>query len=110
MPEGVAFSVKRPKHSKRLKDTELCNGPSKLCIAMNITKNNCNKINMCESDELYVEKDPDYDDSDKRIVKTSRIGIASAGEEWAKKPLRFYILNNNFVSKRDKTAERDLIL
>lgn len=63
---------------------------------------------MCESNELYVEKDPDYDHSESKIVKTSRIGINSAGEEWAKKPLRFYILSNQFVSKRDKKAEMNL--
>lgn len=77
-------------------------------MAMNINKMNSNKINMCVSDELYIEKDPDYDDSENKIVKTSRIGINSAGEEWANKPLRFYILNNPFVSKRDKKAEKNL--
>lgn len=65
---------------------------------------------MCENDELYVETHPEYDDSNFKIVKTSRIGINSAGEEWAKKPLRFYILNNCFVSKRDKKAEKDLFM
>lgn len=79
-------------------------------MAMNMNKTNCNKLNMCESDELYVEIDPEYDGSDNIIVKTSRIGIDSVGEEWAKKPLRFYILNNPFVSKRDKKAEKDLLI
>lgn len=102
------FAVKRRDTAKPLKDTELCNGPSKLCMAMNINKMNCNKVNMCASDELYIEKDPCFDDSSITVVKTGRIGIDSAGEEWAKKPLRFYILNNHFVSRRDKKAERDL--
>lgn len=100
--------MKRSENSKPLKHTELCNGPSKLCLALNINKMNCNKLNMCESDELYIECDPDYDQNDIKIVRTNRIGIDSAGEEWARKPLRFYILNNQFVSKRDKKAEKDL--
>lgn len=96
------------KNTKPLKDTEICNGPAKLCMAMNMNKTNCNKLNMCESGELYVEIDPEYDGSDNTVVKTSRIGIDSVGEEWAKKPLRFYILNNPYVSKKDKKAEKGL--
>lgn len=75
---------------------------------MNISKSSCNKLNMCECEELYVEVDPGYADSAVKVIKTSRIGIDSVGEEWARKPLRFYIFNNACVSKRDKIAERDL--
>lgn len=75
--------MKRLKNSKELKTTELCNGPSKLCMAMNITKSNCNKLNMVESDELWLEVDPEFDE-DFKTVHTSRIGIDSVGGEWMK--------------------------
>lgn len=84
--------------------TELCNGPSKLCISMNITKQDCNKVNMCESEMFWLEVDPEFENNI-QIVRTSRIGIQSAGAEWANKPLRFYIFQNPCVSKRDKKAE-----
>ena len=90
-----------------LKETELCNGPSKLCIAMNMTKQNCNKMDLCESEVLWIEDDGGKVE-EKEIVISTRIGIASAGEEWAGKPLRFYVLSNPHVSKRDKKAEREL--
>lgn len=100
---------KRPSDAKELKDTELCNGPAKLCIAFNINKDNCNRLNLCESDELWLEVDPEFDYNDVQIMRTSRIGVKSAGEEWANKPLRFYILNNPYVSKRDRKDEKDLL-
>jgi DNA-3-methyladenine glycosylase len=86
----------------------LCNGPSKLCIAMNVTKDNCNKIDLTESEHLWIEDDGGRIE-ETQIVNCRRIGIASAGEEWAAKPLRFYVLSNAHVSKRDKKAENDLI-
>lgn len=86
---------------------ELCNGPSKLCMSMNIEKKNLNKENMINSDQLWLEEDEDYK-NDHKVVVTSRIGIASAGSEWANKPLRYYIFGNSSVSKRDKNAENVL--
>lgn len=77
-------------------------------MAMDISKINCNNVNMCESDEFYLEKDVEYDENEMQVVRTSRIGINRAGEEWASKPFRFYILNNEHVSKRDKIAEEAL--
>lgn len=44
-----------------------------------------------------------------RVVVSTRIGIDSYGPEWAKKPLRFYILGNKCVSVRDKQAEKDML-
>lgn len=62
---------------------------------------------MCESDEFYLENDPEYDDSGMQIVKAKRIGIDKVEKEWALKPFRFYIYNNEFVSKKDKAAEAE---
>ncbi|KAK5642645.1 hypothetical protein RI129_008812 [Pyrocoelia pectoralis] len=94
--------------SKKFKVEELGNGPSKLCISMSIDNKTCNKLDLCTSSVLWIEEDVDYS-NDFEIVVSSRIGIDSVGEEWAKKPLRFYILGNNYVSKRDKQAEGKLI-
>jgi DNA-3-methyladenine glycosylase len=71
----------------------LTSGPSKLCIAMKINKEN-DKQDLCTS-ELYIE---DSDPKEKfEIVKTKRVGIDYAEE--AKDFLwRFYIKNNIWVS------------
>ncbi|MCL4122375.1 UNVERIFIED_CONTAM: hypothetical protein GTU68_062061 [Idotea baltica] len=109
--EGIEeMHVYRHKHrkasSKELKTHQLCNGPSKLCQALNISKN-CNKINMAESDEFWVENGSEYA-SEENIVVSKRIGIESAGEEAASKPLRFYLKNNPSVSVRDRKAEQEM--
>lgn len=72
---------------------------------MEITKESCNKENLCLSNFLWVEED--HYKENIIIVKSKRIGIKSAGEEWAAKLLRFYVLNNANVSKRDKIAEAE---
>lgn len=77
---------------------------------MNITKQHLNKMDLTdlENNDIWLEDDPFFDKEKIKIVRTSRIGIASAGREWATKPLRFYILHNDSVSKRDKAAEKEL--
>lgn len=71
---------------------------------MDITKENCNKLDLTECEELWIEDPEGHEDIN--IVASSRIGIASAGDEWANKPLRFYILGNKHVSKKDRKAEK----
>ncbi|EFA00785.1 uncharacterized protein LOC656335 [Tribolium castaneum] len=90
-----------------LKEKDLCNGPSKLCMSFNITKNNCNKIDLTESEVLWLEDDG-FEVEKKDIVTCKRVGIGSAGEEWVGKPLRFYVLGNPHVSKRDKKTEKKM--
>ncbi len=75
----------------------LTSGPSKLCIAMGINKEN-NKQDLCFS-ELYIEDIAEKVD----IVEAKRIGIDYAEE--AKDFLwRFYIKNNMWVSIKQKMA------
>lgn len=62
---------------------------------------------MCTWKSLWIENDTATEDV--KIVKCSRIGIDSAGPEWANKPLRYYIYGNTSVSKRDKKAESELL-
>lgn len=90
---------------KNFKLHELCNGPSKLCMAFDISKEH-NKYSMCSYKGIWIEEDANQ--KDYTIVSCPRIGIDNAGVEWASKPLRFYILDNKSVSKIDKKAEAEL--
>lgn len=90
--EGV--QTMRENRPKCKKDFELCRGPAKLCQAMRINKDH-NTVDMCVSMEIWVESDGYVVDE---IVSCPRIGIDYA-EEWAGKPLRFYVKGNRCVSK-----------
>lgn len=73
----------------------LTSGPSKLCIAMNINKEN-NKQDLCTR-ELYIEEPVEKEKIE--IMETKRIGIDYAEE--AKEFLwRFYIIDNAWVSAK----------
>lgn len=101
--------VRRRDSGSKLKDHELGNGPSKLCQALCIEKDNLNKADMSTSKRLWIEHDKNYQIKEDIIIVTStRIGIDSSKLEWALKPLRFYILGNKCVSVRDKKAESEL--
>jgi DNA-3-methyladenine glycosylase len=82
--------------SKHIKD--LTNGPGKLCIAMDLGKEQ-NKIDLCVKngiDDIYV-----YDDGykDFEIEASPRINIDYA-EEYVDMPWRFTIKGNKFVSRK----------
>lgn len=64
------------------------NGPGKLTQALNITRE-LNKIDLCLSDELWIEDDGiilDY-------KRTPRIGISYATQEYRNKEWRFVAIN-----------------
>ncbi|XP_078609794.1 uncharacterized protein LOC144881034 isoform X1 [Branchiostoma floridae x Branchiostoma japonicum] len=88
-----------------LKIEQLGNGPSKLCQALHIDKNTVNQQDLTTFPFIWLE--PGEDVRDSNIIHSTRIGIDSAGEEWAKKPWRFYIRGNKSVSVRDKKAEKE---
>ncbi|XP_020373701.1 DNA-3-methyladenine glycosylase [Rhincodon typus] len=96
-------SKRRREAGKPLKDHELCNGPSKLCQALDITKT-FDRGDLTTATEIWLEPGPE-EISASDIVSTSRIGIGYAGE-WVNKPLRFYIKGNKCVSVVDKDAEK----
>lgn len=85
---------------------ELCNGPSKLCQALAIKKDSVNKVDLCLSDRIWVEKGEIVENN--KVVVCKRININYA-EEWIDKPLRFYIYGNEFNSIKDKNAEKDFM-
>jgi DNA-3-methyladenine glycosylase len=81
--------------AKHAKFTNLTNGPSKLCMAMDISKSQ-NKTDLT-SPPLYIKDAPPVPKED--IVETTRVGVEYAGE-WKSRPWRFYIKRNSFVSTK----------
>jgi DNA-3-methyladenine glycosylase len=74
------------------------NGPGKLCRHLGITREH-NGLKMWKKTcGLWVEDDG-YEVLPKQIVKTTRIGVDYAGEA-ASWPLRFYLKNSVWVSKK----------
>lgn len=73
----------------------LANGPSKLCLAYLIDKD-LNRYKLYEKGEIYIEE---YQSEGFEIVEAKRIGIEYA-EEAKDFMWRFYVKNNNFISKK----------
>lgn len=98
--------AKRKDAGRKLKLFELCNGPSKLCLAMNITKEALNKEFLPDSQALWLERaDGEGDVPAEEIVVSRRVGIEGSGRESAARPLRFYLRDCDCVSVRDRVAE-----
>ena len=91
--------------NKTIKEKDIGNGPSKLTQALSINKAIFNQKDIATCESLWLEDSEMVDDEN--IVTCARIGIDYAGD-WAKKPLRFYVLGNKSVSVRDKNAEAAL--
>ncbi|KAG5347081.1 3MG glycosylase, partial [Acromyrmex charruanus] len=106
--EHMAYQRNTSKKSRKadLKPHELCNGPSKLCMAYQLNKQH-SRYSLCTWKNLWIEDDHALGDI--KIVKSARIGIDSCGPEWANKPLRYYIYDNKSVSKRNKKAEMEIV-
>ncbi|KAM9345692.1 DNA-3-methyladenine glycosylase [Symphorus nematophorus] len=98
-------AARRKEGARQLKDKELCNGPSKLCQALDIPR--CfDRRDLASDPEVWLERDPDTNPAEAQdIVSAPRIGIESHGE-WAKKPWRFYLRGHPCVSIVNKEAER----
>jgi len=100
-------SDRRKDGGDKLKPKDVSNGPSKLCDALNITKENTNMKSLLDDDFIWLEDKETVDD--KNIVTCKRIGIEGAGKPWSDLALRFYILGNKSVSVREKSAENKII-
>lgn len=105
--EFQPYKNKQKKGNKIIPVHQLCNGPAKLCISLGITKHCCNMQDLSSWSEMWIEQGEVVPED--QIVKSRRIGIDSAGQEWVNKLLRFYVLNNRCVSKRDKEQEANLL-
>jgi DNA-3-methyladenine glycosylase len=73
---------------------DLTNGPSKLCVAMNISKRQ-NGADLCVP-LLRIETGVRI--HERQIIQTTRINVDYA-DEWKHLPWRFYVRDNGFVSK-----------
>merc|ERR1712179_240466 len=88
-------SKEKPDH----KDKNLCSGPSKLCQALGISKEE-DDVDVCEDETIWVEAGDTVEED--KIVVTTRVGVKS------NLPYRFYEFGNQNVSVKDKVAEETL--
>lgn len=89
--EGINFMIKR-RNTDNIKN--LTTGPGKLCQALG--------INTQEHNGLYLQQAPLWiakGEKVRDIIASPRIGIDYA-EEYKDKPWRFYIKDNQFISKK----------
>jgi adenosine deaminase len=86
------------KGRKQSRLEQLCSGPSKLCIAMQIDRR-CNGLDLCDGGELYVEGDPEECFSMEDIVFAPRINIDYAGVG-ALSAWRYYLRKSPAVTKK----------
>jgi DNA-3-methyladenine glycosylase len=89
---GQDIMAKR-RNIKKVKTVNLTNGPSKLCMAMGISKQQ-NKRDLTVP-PLYIKNGLPVSRED--VVETTRVGVDYAGK-WKNKSWRFYIKGNSFVS------------
>ena len=101
-PEAVLIRALEPvageeimakRRGRQVKASNLTNGPSKLCMAMDISKTQ-NRTDLT-APPLFIEDALVVPENN--IVDTTRIGVDYSGE-WKNKRWRFYIRNNKFVS------------
>ena len=93
--EGI--EAMRPRRAAARRDTDLCSGPAKLAQALAIDRT-LDGTDLIESDTLFIERARRRVLPMARIVQATRIGVHYA-EEWADRPLRFYIRGNPHVSR-----------
>ncbi len=79
------------------RDTDLCSGPAKLCQALNIDRT-LDGHNLIKGPPLFIERLRKTPIPTSHITTAPRVGVSYA-QEWAHKPLRFYITDNPHVSK-----------
>jgi DNA-3-methyladenine glycosylase len=93
--DGLEVMTRRRGASKG-RIANLTNGPSKLCMAMGISKKH-NGVDLCAS-PLRIETGATVDES--QIIQTTRINVDYA-DEWKHLPWRFFIKGNGFVSRKN---------
>jgi len=87
-------------HAHRLKASrpiDLCSGPAKLCQAMSIDKN-LNGADLVSGLSLTIEQTRARTLPARMIATGPRIGVDYA-DDWAQKPLRFWVKDNPHVSR-----------
>lgn len=92
--EPVAGLETMRRRRGRRRERELCSGPAKLCQALAIDKS-CDQEDMVESGLVWVEEGG----CEGEVVTAARVGVDYA-EEWAEKPLRYYLKGSPYVSRK----------
>jgi DNA-3-methyladenine glycosylase len=93
---GVELMIRRRSFARN-QIVSLANGPSKLCIAMGISKKQ-NDTDLCVP-PLCIRTGVMV--NMEQVIQTTRVNVDYA-EEWKRLPWRFFIKNNHFVSKPGK--------
>lgn len=93
--DGIEQMYRHRQAARR--NTDLCSGPAKLCQALRIDRK-LDDEDLVTSGNLFIEQMRKTPLPASRITVGPRIGVSYA-EEWADKPLRFYIKDNLHVSK-----------
>jgi DNA-3-methyladenine glycosylase len=79
------------------RDSELTNGPAKLCQAFGIT-GGLNGVDLCDSDgPLFIAAGETVMPGD--VQSGPRVGVDYAGTPWRDRPMRFWIGGNPFISR-----------
>jgi DNA-3-methyladenine glycosylase len=100
---GQAEMKKRRRAART--DVDLCNGPGKLCQAMDVDSRFHGQS--IEEGTLWLEQDPvASSESMDGVVSCPRVGVDYAGE-CARYPWRYYLASSECVSKRDRLAESE---
>ena len=92
----TAFNEKRKSKQKLPQSEDLCRGPSKLCICLNITKAECDGHSLASSENLWVETAISSDKID--IEVTKRIGLSKRAGSSANNLMRYCVKNCVYVS------------
>lgn len=91
--------------TKPIQTVDLCNGPSKMCQSLQITRADTDKQDLTKSEHFWMEDAEDVPEND--IVSCKRINVDHA-DDWKDKHLRFYILGDFAVGTRDKEEEQKM--
>lgn len=94
--EGITAMRRRrlKKCSRLLRLTDLCSGPAKLTEALGIDKR-LDGVDLTTSNTLFLRRGQAI--RRERVAVGKRIGVHYA-EDWADRPLRFFVLGNPYVS------------
>jgi DNA-3-methyladenine glycosylase len=84
-------------YGKFVKIRDLANGPGKLCRWLRFNKSFYGE-DLTKSKRIWLE-DRGVKIKKREIIASPRVGIDYAGPVWSKKPWRFYIKNNPFISR-----------
>jgi len=78
-------------------DTDLCSGPAKLCEALAIDRGS-DGADLVHGESLFLERVRRRAYPSSHIAVAARVGVGYA-QDWAGKPLRFYLRKNPHVSR-----------